>query len=356
MFCIAAFIILAVLGIFSARYRKLAGNAWKCVGKKATFRKCDTSFKEDTKSMLLGKLVLRRPRLTKFLEKWIDVLAFIFVVLTIWSLFVVVKSGMNLYVYGTCNPNNSESCSIGAEACGITTETVGFWDSITSLTPHKWAANEAGQFAESVSRIPDRMKNWQAEDYINATNSYYNPQDTSKPYALEIIDPGCIFCANLFKNLKEAGVEQRYNLTYMVYPIPDTNTKSGYKFDHSYHIGTYLEAIKLNPIEVTPAADWQILERIFTWENDKGFPYQTYINSIYTEKQVDELMESWLKDIGYSEDQIVQIAKTAESTEVKERLAEHKRIVDQQIKTVKIPTLIIDGKRYNGVVSSDRLR
>jgi hypothetical protein len=56
MFCIAAFFVLAFLGIFSARYRSLAKKAWVCTARKTTFRKCDTSFKEDTKSLLLGKL------------------------------------------------------------------------------------------------------------------------------------------------------------------------------------------------------------------------------------------------------------------------------------------------------------
>jgi hypothetical protein len=51
------------------------------------------------------------------------------------------------------------------------------------------------------------------------------PEDPSKPYALEVIDPGCVFCAELFKNIKEADVESRYNLTYMAYPIPDPNER-----------------------------------------------------------------------------------------------------------------------------------
>jgi len=55
------------MGIFSAKYRRLAGEAWKCVARKTTFRKCDTNFKADAKARLLGKQVIKRPRLAKFL-------------------------------------------------------------------------------------------------------------------------------------------------------------------------------------------------------------------------------------------------------------------------------------------------
>jgi hypothetical protein len=355
MFCIAAFIVLAILGIFSARYRSLAKKAWVCTARKTTFRKCDTSFKEDTKSLLLGKIIITRPRLAKFLEKWLDVFAFVFVILTIWSLFIVLVSGLNLFVYGTCNPNNAESCAVGAEACGITTEKEGFWNSIGSGNVLSWTADEARQLGETITRIPDRMKNWDAKDFVTESSSYYMPEDANKPYALEVIDPGCVFCAELFKNIKEAGVDERYNLTYIAYPIPNTDNASGYNFTHSYHISRYLEAIKLHPIDVTPAADWQLLERIFTWNDDRGFPYQSQINSIYTDEQVDELLANWLRDIGYDEEQIDQIKETRDSDEVTQRLEEQKNIVDNQIKTVKIPTFIFEGKRFDGVVDTGRL-
>ena len=52
MFCIAAFIILALISIFSARYRKLAKKAWSCTLRRVTLRPCDTSFKEETKNKL----------------------------------------------------------------------------------------------------------------------------------------------------------------------------------------------------------------------------------------------------------------------------------------------------------------
>lgn len=356
MFCIAAFLILAILGIFSARYRRLAKDAWKCVSRKVTFRKCDTTFKEDLKSRLLGELIIKRPRLAKFLEKWLEVLAFIFVVLSIWSLFVVVKSGLNLYVYGTCNPNNAESCSLGAEACSVNTGRPGFWTSVRSGKFFTWADSEASQFGETVIRIPDRMKEWKPAEYTSGSSSYYNKFDSAKPTAFEVIDPGCVFCAKLFNNIQAAGVEDRYNLTYVGYPIPDATTDTGYKFRYSPKIVAYLEAVKIQPLETSVAPDWQVLERIFTWKDDKGIPYQTKINTVMNERQVEDLLHGWLKDIGYTDDQIVLIAEAAKSDAVKDSMAQQKVLVEDRIKTVKIPTMLINGRRYDGVVSTDKLR
>ncbi len=358
MFCIAAFIVLIILSVFSARYRRLAADAWKCVARRVTFRKCDTNFKEDLKSRLLGKMVLRRPRLAKFLDKWLDVLAFVFVVLTVWSLVVVVRSGLNLFVYDTCNPANAESCSLGAEACSIPTVSPSFWQSLKSGHILGWTMDQAGDFGETISRVPDRIKKWNPADYTDDKSSYYYPYDATKPTALEVIDPGCQFCAKLFNNIKQAGVENRYNLTYIPYPIPDPSIPSGYKFANSKLVASYLQAVKLHPLQRTDnkvAADWQILERIFNWQDSDGTLYQMAINNFYSDKQTEDLLRKWLGELGYSQEQIQTIVSEAGSATVQDRLANGRAIVEKQIRTVKIPTLLINGRRFDGVVSADKL-
>src|SRR5690606_29827396 len=105
--------------------------------------------------------------------------------------------------------------------------------SIKSGQIFSWVGNETKQFGETLSRIPDRMKDWQPREYTDRYSSYYQPFDESKSVALEIIDPGCVFCAKLFSNTKEAGMQNRYNLTYIAYPIPNPDEPSGFKFPHS---------------------------------------------------------------------------------------------------------------------------
>ena len=357
MICIAGFIVFAVLGIFSARYRKAAKKAWQCVGRRLTFRPCDSSMKDDIKNRILGKLIVKRPRLARFLDKWLEALAFIFIALTIWSVLVVINVSLNLFVYNTCNPGHSEACSLGSEACSIESSSTSFWDSLTSGRPDKWVGQEVSGFFETVSLIPSRLQDWKAADYYGDNQSFYKQQDSSKPNAIEVIDPGCQFCAKLFANIKEAGFADRYNLTYIVYPIADEKSDSGYKFKNSGLIASYLEATKIVPLDdaETPA-DWQILERVFTGKNDKNVAYQIAFNSLYSTQEAEDMLKVWLSEFGYSEEQIERISELAGSDEVVQILSRNKGIVEDRIHTVKIPTILFDGDRHDGVLSPDDLR
>jgi len=330
MFCIAAFIIFAVLGIFSASYRSLAKKAWKCVLRKMTFRPCDIN--------------------------WIGVLASVFVILSVWSLLVVLNSGLNLFVYDTCNPNNPESCSLGGGGCGINSGKPGFWVSVKEGQVLMWAKDGVLTLGETITMIPNRFKEWNPNEFISESNTYFKPYDSSKSVALEIIDPSCKFCAKLFGNIKETSFADRYNLTYLVYPIPDNKQSNGYRFPHSKMVASYLEAVKRYPLpsSVTPA-DWQILERMFSGKDIDNVDYQIKFNTIYTAKEAEDMILLWLKDIGYSDEDRVKIRQTINSDEVQTSLASQKEIVENRIKTIKIPTIMFDGRRYDRAVGPEKL-
>ena len=356
MFCIAAFIIFAILGIFSASYRSLAKKAWKCTLRKMTFRPCDIAFQEEAKARLLGKLIITRPRLAKFLDKWIGVFATVFVVLSLWSLLIVLNSGLNLLVYDTCNPNNAESCSLAGEACGVTSGKPGFWISLKEGQVLMWAKDGVLTLGETITMIPNRFKEWNPNDFISESNTYYKPYESNKSVALEIVDPSCKFCAKLFGNIKNTAFADKYNLTYLVYPIPDVKLANGYRFPHSKMIASYLEAMKRNPLpSATTPADWQILERIFTGKDSDNVDYQIKFNTMYTAIEAEDVIISWLKDIGYPEEKIKKIRQDAYSDEVKQSLARQKEIVENQIKTIKIPTIMFDGRRYDRAVGPEKL-
>lgn len=356
MFCIAAFIVLFIIGIFSAKYRVMMKQAWGCVGRKLTLRPCDTSFKKDMKDHMLAKVANKSPKMVKTADISIEVGSFIVVLLTIWSVYVVLISGLNLYVYGTCNPSNAAACSLGAEACSIEKDTIGIAEAVTSFKLHTYVAQEASAFTETVSAIPARMKTWDATQYVPSNASYARPYDEQKPTAVEIIDPGCQFCKELFINIKEADFSEQYNLTYIAFPIPSNDEASGYKFQHSYLITTYLEAMRFLPLADTEtSSDWQLLEIIFT-EKDGNWDNQTNINSIWTKSEMEIKLKEWLERIGYSDEQIIEIQEKASSQEIAELIAENNRIVREDIKTVKIPTMIFDGRREGGVLTVDKLR
>jgi hypothetical protein len=357
MFCIAAFIILVILSIFSAKYRKLLGKSWGCVARRVTFRPCDTNFKEEIKSKLLSKVALKKPKLVKAADIGLEVGAVLVILLTAWSLYVVVKSGLNLYVYGTCNPSNSSSCSLGAEACSIETVKPSFVTSVKTFKVHSWVATELKSFGKTVSNIPTRLQKWEPKDYIPDNATYQQKYDNNKPTALEIIDPGCQFCKELYGNQKTANFSSHYNLTYIAYPIPSSSEKSGYKFANSLLVTKYLEAMKLQPLkDASVPADWQIIERMFTWQDNDKVAYQIRFNAFYSNDEAKTKLEQWAKEIGYSDSEVTELATLASSQKVADIIAANRKTVEDKVKTVKIPTSIFDGRRHDGVVSAEDLK
>lgn len=357
MFCIAAFIILAIISIFSASHRKLAKKAWECTFKKITFRACDTSFKEETKNKLLAKVAVKTPKLIKIADIGIEIASFAFVILTIWSLLVAFEAGLNLFVWGTCTPNQASACSLGSETCSISKVEKNFWQLTSEGKPHEWFINKASDFVNTVVNIPTRLKSWNATEYLPQNASYYTKYNDSKPTALEIIDPGCVVCSQLFKNIKESEFHNAYNLTYIAYPIKNPEKEGEYTFKNSYLITQYLEAIKLTPLKnVKVPIDWQIIERIFTEKDEKGTPYQNKINSLLNNKQTEKLLIEWLEEFGYNNQEIQSIKDLTASEKVKNIIDDNYRIVEEEIRTVMIPTIIFNNKRHGGLVQASSLK
>lgn len=357
MFCIAAFIVLAIISIFSVKYRKMAKQAWSCTLHRVTFRPCDTSFKEETKSKLLSHVANRAPRLVKYADFVIELLSFILVILTVWSLYVAMLSLLNIFVWGTCNYNNASSCSLTSETCSIDSSRKGFWQLTTEGRPWQWFVDEVGELGNTIANIPTRLKNWQATDYLPSNATYYYVKDDSKPTALEIVDPGCTVCMKLFKNIKAADFQSKYNLTYIAYPIKSVAHSNGYKFKNSYLITTYLEALKLNPIAgLKTPTDWLLIQKVFTAKDESGVSYQSKLNTLLSNEEAKNLVHEWLVEFGYSDEQITTIDNVAKSVKVADIIKANRKIVEDQIKTIKIPTIIFDGARRDGALSVDQLK
>lgn len=362
MFCIAAFIVLAIISIFSASHRKLAKKAWDCTLHRITFRPCDTSFKEETKSKLLSHVANKNPKMVKAADFGIEVASFILVILTIWSLLTALNAGLNLFVWGTCNPEQASSCSLGAETCSIDKAQKSLGELIKEGKPFDWFIIQAESVGNTIANIPTRLQNWNANDFLPQNVSYYYTKDSKKPTALEIIDPGCSVCGHLFKNIKSTNFESKYNLAYIAYPIKNPYEAGKYKFANSYTVTRYLESIKMHELikmnildgHETPA-DWQILERIFTWKDSDGTAYQVKINTMMNQTQTEDLIRSWLGNIGYSADQIKQIDTDAASQKVTDIINQNYNTVENKVKTVKIPTIIFNSRRHDGLVNTQDL-
>ncbi len=359
MFCIAAFLVLGILALFSASYRPLAAKAWHCVWVRLRLKPCDINFAEEMKGRILAKLIFRHPRLAKFIDRWIDWLAFAFVALSIWSLVYALNAGLNLWVYDTCNPASAESCSLSGEACGVQQETLGLIQAVRENREIEWASGPFVRTYQTLTRIPDRLKTWEPKEFLAPTAAFYHAEDPAKPYALEIIDPGCQFCRKLTGNLLAAGTMNTHNVSFLLYPIPVPGEANGTKFANSTLMAAYIEATKRVPLtagnsDVSPA--WRLLEEIFSPEPIDGLDRQTWFNTGYTRAQAEQTLKDLLKKIGYDDAQVQRIAALAASDEVKKSLQDQKTIVEERIRTIKIPTLLIDGRRYDRVVGVEKLR
>ncbi|MCL5407102.1 MAG: thioredoxin domain-containing protein [Patescibacteria group bacterium] len=106
MACIIALIVFSIMGLFSATHRQLAREAFDCVFRRVTFRPCNTGFKEKIRGRIIGKLLKRSVALAKFSNKYFEVFAWIFFLLTVASTGYTIKGGYNFYRYGSCNGLN----------------------------------------------------------------------------------------------------------------------------------------------------------------------------------------------------------------------------------------------------------
>lgn len=99
------------MGIWSARYRNLARQAFKCVYLTATLRPCDVKLEEKIKSKIASKL-MRIPSLASFFYKNFKIISWIFTIAFFVSLIYSAYGIYNLIVYGTCDPSSPGQCVI----------------------------------------------------------------------------------------------------------------------------------------------------------------------------------------------------------------------------------------------------
>ena len=154
-------------------------------------------------------------------------------------------------------------------------------------------------------------------------------------------------------NLREAGFADRYNLAYIAYPIPEL---TGTRFPNSGLVVRYLEALRLHPVAGAEVPlDWQLLERILSGTDPSGEPWQKVVNGA-TAEEATALLREWLGEFGLDAAAIEAIAKEADSARVASIIEANQALVRETIGTRKIPTMIFDGSRHDGLVDVEGLR
>ena len=104
MICLAALIVLGILGIFSAYYRVLAKEAFSCVVNRIKLRACEAGFDRRMKMAVFKKLSFS-PFLAKTWYDRFELVSWIFVLLFFVSLYFAAVGIYNLIIYGSCDPS-----------------------------------------------------------------------------------------------------------------------------------------------------------------------------------------------------------------------------------------------------------
>ena len=111
MICLLALIVFGVLGIFSATHRKIAIEAFDCVFRRVTLRKCESGLDKRLKGQITGNLMRKSPRLAKGIYKHFETISWAFTIVLVASLVSTGIGGYNYLMYGNCNGETSQ------EAC-----------------------------------------------------------------------------------------------------------------------------------------------------------------------------------------------------------------------------------------------
>ena len=351
MVCIAAFIILAIIGVFVAiisifkpkvgkSYLKAMKKAWGCLWKKVRLQKCETGFKDDVKNSLLSRVMLKHPKWVKPLSIIIEILSVVIVIIAVWALLTAIKSLLALWALGSCNVTKPSACSLGAEVCSI--------DESEPTNPIEATGRWFAEWGEIFEAIPDKFRTYKADEY-NFNYVTVEGEGNEKPLAVDIFDPGCSVCMISYRNQKEAGFFNKYEVRLVPFAIQDADDK--YKFANSEIIVKYMLAAE----QFQSGLAVKIIDKIFTGKNSEGLSYQNKFNDDYSREQAVAKLESWLVEFGLDDDAVKEIRTIADYPEITTKMAENRQIIEKQLKVKGIPTMIFDGKRHTGLWKAENM-
>lgn len=108
--CVAALVVFAFMGVFSARYRYWAKEAFDCVGRRVTLRPCKTEFNQKVRAKITSKLLKKSQKAARFTHKHFEAISWVFTIILFVSLILTTGGLYNLFTYGTCDPAQPDSC------------------------------------------------------------------------------------------------------------------------------------------------------------------------------------------------------------------------------------------------------
>jgi len=101
--CIVALVVFSVMSTWSAKYRRWAREALRCVIKNLTLSPCDVGLEQRIKGKVTAKLLVV-PTLARFVYRNFGIISWAFTASFFASLIYSVYSFYNFFVYGSCEP------------------------------------------------------------------------------------------------------------------------------------------------------------------------------------------------------------------------------------------------------------
>lgn len=125
--CIIGLMIFPILGLFSAKYKELAKESFRCVFRMATFRPCESKLDQRIKSKITAKLMKTSPAIAKIIYKNFTIFSWMLVLLFFLSMYGLGSGIYNYIKFGNCNGPVSSAFCVFKEIS----------DSINSMTPQQ---------------------------------------------------------------------------------------------------------------------------------------------------------------------------------------------------------------------------
>jgi protein-disulfide isomerase len=243
MFCIVAFVVLSILGIFSAANRTLAKEALDCVFRRFTLRPCNTGFDEKMKAKILGSLITRSETAARIINKNFELLSWTFFLLMLVSSIWSVRGLYLFYTTGSCNGLN--------QAAFCVFDPTG-------------ANNEVSSVSSTCKVHPPTVKDLSTKPVDLSLFPELNPGASDK-----IVFVGCYSCDYTRKTyplIRKLVDHFKVNFYFLHYPVKETT-------DYTSRVGycTY---------QADPAKYWQLNDILFSTDKanvvSEDFIQQTF--------------------------------------------------------------------------------
>jgi hypothetical protein len=198
MFCIVAFVVLSVLGIFSAANRRLAKEALDCVFRRITLRPCNTGFDEKMKAKILGSVINRSETAARIINKSFEPLSWVFFVLLLGSSFWSARGLYLFYVSGSCNGLNQTAFCV-FDPSGKNNQVTSIEGGCPVVIP---TINDLTLKGVDLTGFP--VKNAASKDKIVFIGSY-----------------GCDYTRQTYPLVRNLAFKYNISFTYLDYPVKE---------------------------------------------------------------------------------------------------------------------------------------